>query len=230
MRHLTRHFKSLEALSSNLLDDFEVDERAATYSPAYYEFLCKEKTDQFNKAFNNQNKKSIAGEIHSITHAGTALYLLSNLPTSITQLIADVRVFLLYTVSPCVYEKIETLCKEYKALSDLVYKDLLNKYNLDKLKVPKHWLPLYDIGWEQAGITEWKEEAGELDIVVKCVDLSAHHIKFINPIVKVNDGKLDIPSLVYYGEVFYENQKIQLNFLTPFTDFTIEAKDVLIIK
>ncbi|BCJ93543.1 hypothetical protein acsn021_11120 [Anaerocolumna cellulosilytica] len=225
MRYLTRYFKSLEYLNSNFLEDFQVDDRAETYNKEFYEYLCMKKIEESNKSLSKENE-----DIHSITHTGTALYLLSNLPTSITQLIADVRVFLLYTVSPCVYEKIETLCKENKALSDIVYKDLLNKYNSDKLKVPKHWLALYDIGWEQAGITEWKEEAGELDIVVKCVDLSAHHIKFINPIVKVNDGKLDIPTLVFYVEVFYENQKIQLNFLTPFTDFTIEATDVLIIK
>ena len=232
MRYLTRYFKTYQFLDEDILKEFTIDNRASSYNEAFYFELCKKSKDIYRNTrdISNFTESKLESVIYTDWYVGDSMYVLGHLPPYITSQIADVRVFLLYVVSPSVYQLLEEICREQEQYRKEVWNALIMRYEEDQKKVPKHWLDLYEIYWEDGGIVSAVRKDKNLLLTIQDIGNEDYAVTLKNAFITCNEGKFEVPARVYFCEIFYEEPKLELNILTPFSEYTIEADDVIIEK
>ncbi len=120
------------------------------------------------------------------------------------------------------------LCDDLNKKADEINKAILLRYESDKRKIPKHWLGLYNVYWEDGLIVSAVISGKDLDMVVEDTGNMLSNIKFKNASVICHEGKFEAPLRIVYGEIIYEEPKMYLNILTSCSDITIEAEDIII--
>ena len=229
MKYLTRYYKTYQFLNESILKKFTIDNRAFSYNEAFYFELCKKSKDRYREfTYTNYLESELDALIHTRNYVGRSSYILGHLPTNITSQIADVRVFLLYVVSPTVYKLLEELCKNQERYVKEIDNALTMRYEEDQKKIPKHWLELYEIAWEDTVIFSAIMEDKNLLLTICDYGNEDYIITFENAFTTCNEGKVELPDRIYFSEIFYNEQKLELNILTPYFELTIEADDVTI--
>ena len=140
MQYYTRCFH-MSLLPYELLDEFTVHEEAEQYNEGFYLKLLEEKRERYRK----EDLFFKDGDIFSDYYTAGVTKLLSEVPAYVG--VADCRVFLLKAMAPSVWKYF----KEEARKQELRYKLLFDKLKIreqeDQLKMPEHWLPLFDLAW-----------------------------------------------------------------------------------
>jgi hypothetical protein len=222
MEYYTRNFYT-NILPYNIIDDFTIYNEAASFNEEFYEYLLSiRKTEMMTLSHNSYNIN-----VFTQTYAASAVKLLSILPTYIQ--IPDIRVFLLYGVSREVYKQIQNEKNEQDILIQTKRNIINERYNHDSKLVPKHWLDMYNIQWEDAILDtiEYRHH----DIILNICDSykDEYTIQLIDADVVLKEEEIE-RSLIIFVETLLKDSKLELNILTYFNEFTIKAHDIIVTK
>ena len=141
MQYYTRSFH-MSLLPYDLLDEFTVHEEAEHYNEEFYQKLLEEKREQYRR----EDLSFKDGDIFSDFYTGAAVKFLSEVPPYVG--VADYRVFLLKVMAPSVWKYFKEEEKKQEKRCKLLFDKLKKREQEDQLKMPKHWLPLFDLAWE----------------------------------------------------------------------------------
>lgn len=225
MEYYTRNFHT-KILPYHILDVFIIYDEAESFNEELYEYLLNKEKIELLKMLEIYSDYKYK-EVFSYHHTASEVALLSMLPTDIE--IPDMRVFLLGGVSREVYEQI----KKEKDKQDALVKDKLDaveaRYNHDSKIVPKHWLEMYNIEWQEAELQDI-EYRGQ-DIILRILDAwnDEFIVELINGLVLYSEEEI-IASWIIFAETLLKDSKLVLNVLGYDNEFTIEADDVIIIN
>lgn len=224
MEFYTRNFYT-NILPYNIIDDFTIYDEAASFSEEFYEYLLIIRKTEIERLALIHDSNNV--NVFTLTYAADAVKLLSILPTYIQ--IPDIRVFLLYGVSREVYEQIENEKNKQDILVQNKLNTINNRYNHDSKLVPKHWLDMYNIQWEDARLDtiEYRQH----DIILNICDSyrDEYTIQIIDADVVFKEKEIE-RSRILFVETLLKDSKLELNILTYFNEFTIEAHDIIITK
>ncbi len=228
MRYLTRYFKIKQFLNNDFLSEFTINNKASVFDEDFYLEVCKKRKDMFRNSMKDCLQKELDSFIHTDTYVGLSMHILGNLPTKVTSKIADVRVFLLYIISPEVYQLLNDMSEELEKSNNEIFNALAIRYEEDKSKIPKHWGEIYEISWEEAGIKKAVFDKNNLILTINDNGNKSYLIELKNVLIVCKEGDFEAPALINYCEIFYNEPKLEINILTPFSEFSIEANDLLI--
>lgn len=224
MEFYTRNFYT-NILPYNIIDDFTIYDEAASFSEEFYEYLLNIRITEIERLALIHDSNNV--NVFTLTYAADAVKLLSILPTYIQ--IPDIRVFILYGVSCEVYEQIEIEKNKQDILVQNKFNTIKERYKHDSKLVPKHWLDMYNIQWEDAGLDtiEYRQH----DIILNICDnyKDKYMIQLIDGNVVYSEKEIE-RSRIIFAETLLKNSKLELNILTYFNEFTIVAHDIIITK
>ncbi len=218
MQYYTRLFHDTR-VPYYLLDacDYRIYEEAEQYSEELYQRLKAEREEGLKET-------SWTREVHAFSGGFTtgSMELLRDIPHTD---IADMRVFLLGGIAPSVMKRLREEQKKQDAEWVALRKKIEERQNLDKMRMPTHWLPLLDAEWFD-GFVEWKtEEDKVLSAVAHFSDGRMCKMKFRNARIWKEIEK-EFGTINLFGEVLWENGKLRLNILTHTNEFSVLAEDV----
>lgn len=222
MEYYTRNFHT-RILPYHILDRFTIYDEAESYNEEFFNHLLNIKKAEL-LALNPDSKNM---DILSPRYTVEAAKLLTNLPTDIR--IPDTRVFLLYGVSPKVYEQIKHERERQDTLIQNKLNTIQDRYKHDSKIVAKHWLDIYNIQWQESVLNDI--EYRDQDIILRISDAynDEYTVELINGAVLYSEKEI-IPSQIIFTETLLKDSKLVLNVLGYDNEFTIEASDITIVS
>ena len=218
MQYYTRSFH-MSLLPYELLDEFTVHEEAERFSEDFYQKVLEEKRAQYRKIYSDFED----GEIFSgVCIAGVAK-LMADLPGSVE--IADCRVFFLKAMAPSVWKYFKEEARKQEIRYKLLFEKLEKREQEDRLKMPEHWLPLFDLAWQDGVFFLHAVEGDRITATVRDEFCNIMDLTFFGAEWYAQEEE-EMPTRILFTEVLWENGKLRLNILTRTNEYSILAEDV----
>jgi len=212
----------MSLLPYDLLDEFTVHEEAERYNEEFYQKLLKEKREQYHR----EDLTFEDGDIFSDFYTGAAVKFLSEVPPCVG--VADYRVFLLKVMSPSVWKYFEEEARKQEKREKLLYDTLKKREKEDRLKMPKHWLPLFDLAWVDGCFFLHTLADNKITATVRDEFGQEMDLTFLRAECFLQKEE-EIPTRILFTEVLWENGKLRLNILTHTNEYSILAEDVMCV-
>lgn len=218
MQYYTRSFH-MSLLPYELLDEFTVHEAAAQYNEEFYQKLLAEKREQYRKEslfFKDE-------DIFSSSYTAGVAKLMADLPGYVE--IADCRVFFLKAMAPSVWKYFKEQARKQEKRYKLLFGKLKIREHEDRLKMPEHWLPLFDLAWEDGIFFMQAVEGDKITATVSDEFSNRMDLTFCGA-EWYEEEEEEMPTRILFAEVLWENGKLRLNILTRTNEYSILAEDV----
>lgn len=218
MQYYTRSFH-MSLLPYELLDEFTVHEEAEQYNEEFYQKVLEEKREQYRKVYSDFED----GEIFSgVCIAGVAK-LMADLPGYVE--IADCRVFFLKAMAPSVWKYFKEEASKQEIRHKLLFEKLEKREQEDRLKMPEHWLPLFDLAWTDGAFILHAVTADKITATVRDEFNQIMELTFFGAEWYTQEEE-ERSTRILFTEVLWENGKLRLNILTHTNEYSILAEDV----
>lgn len=216
MKYYTRNFYN-SILPYYLIDEFTIYDEASICDDEFYKTLVIKKVNEL-KSY------GIEYSIYSLFYTGSAVKLLSILPTTIE--VADIRAFLLYAISPEHHKIITELKEKQNTMIENKHQEIENRYNEDKKMIPKHWLAIYDINWFDSVLKIIDGKENEITLIVEEGHYLKYTIQLKNVSIIYKEKAFEQVSRIIFAEMLYEESKFILNIMTYFNEYSFAVADI----